>query len=574
MNEPAEGNILEGEFDALLTEYRTLKIRRKEELAPLSQKKRKAEEDYRKQREAENAQRADAEKILKSYCDCFSHVSFQERKEEWLVIKEPPSPAEMVQLEKCKETARDNLSDATSERNRTKEKYEEAAKTLTEEEGNFQSNYGGREIYPNRDDLLEKFGPIIKMLKDEQKRCLRATEDEEARISLLKGSIDKMENAGAVQKEEDGISRCERIIDTKTFNKEAEEAITMITQSGKNLEDAKSRYLDLAGKFSDIEKKNAATLEKTGDVVASIVGHVNVATDYVNGKIELGSVKKDLKIVSSNMRARRSAIDDSLRMKDVGLEAVIKNLLGTLNESIHYLRGLVKASNGAIDIPCLKTSYKRSDFEEKFSEKIKEILHSMSDQVGKSEDGATASRNSIEEDLRSRIVNIRALIAMYVQFAYGQQRSFSMRFRSTAVEDDGKMLTWARVQGLSGGERAQVFFTMLTLLAKTTVDGDEKTKTCFVLLDNPFANLTDDDRWDACFDVAKINKMQVIATRQPSGPSAAIDYFPYRHTLMKVKSGKGYTQKTETDHMPDEASSVMITHCIAANGNAGTARLF
>lgn len=149
-----------------------------------------------------------------------------------------------------------------------------------------------------------------------------------------------------------------------------------------------------------------------------------------------------------------------------------------------------------------------------------------------------------------------------------------MKFTSPRL-GEAKKLTWNELRGLSGGEKAQVFFLICSLLAQTAVEGDPATHRAFLLMDNPFANLSNEERLDYCMDVATANNVQIVATKQLGAAIPILDSFDYRYMLhgYRATSAPVVTIESERTTVPDSSLSVMVARSISLRGHAGTARL-
>ena len=569
------GTLIDGEFTKLSTEYFQLVESWKEEIAPLRQAQRQANDALNEAEAAEETRLDHINGLLKDYCDLVN-VNIEKKRVELFADHKVPTSAEIESYSLACEKAQRELNEAQVAMEAASNVLDERRKSLSDAREAFKREHEGRELYPDRAELNDDF-PTYISIKEREKNGLEQQKDTlEKRKNRLNDFVFDAKQAGADLLSEKNRINFKKIDDLAVFKEELSEAARSFKISENNFVTKRNDYLGNAARFSDTASYKEDVRQYIGEVCASISGHIKSVRDYEQKRIDVAGVERDLKIVINNLEASSSTIKDSIRMKDVGLEAAIKNLMGTLDESIHYLVGLVKSSGDQIRIKNIKRTLPRDEYERKFGEYIKQVLHGISEVADLRNVGGFDQKEEIRKQIKSQLVNIKSLIAIHVMLNAGAQKHMEMEFRSTRAEDNGAWLKWGGVKGLSGGERGQIYFTLLTLLAKTAVTGDEKTKTSFILLDNPFANLGDDDRWDSCLEVAKKNNVQIIATAMPSAPAGIVDCFPYRYVLSKYKCGAGYTQKTERAAMPeqDKEHSLLISRSIKLRGSAGTASLF
>ena len=248
---------------------------------------------------------------------------------------------------------------------------------------------------------------------------------------------------------------------------------------------------------------------------------------------------RDIKLKLGNLSAVCAALMGQIKteidFKDPAFESAAAVLMKVVEKSLGYITALEKDTEGMIRV--YKGGRCRPNdpsYSNDFMEKIKSILRGITDGAFSKTADNDMRMAYIRKDVKEYIVNVKALLAFHIAItdkrAGGASRPLSIKFRSTREGQRDEFLTWKKVKGQSGGESAEVYLQILIMIAKSCF-GESKDESAFVIVDNPFANLKNADRFRTCMDLANRTGVQLIVTSQLNPPIVEQAYFPY-HALL------------------------------------------
>lgn len=571
---PESGNLVQGSFDRLLAEYFELMQQIGAEVGALQKALNEAETEYAEAKESARGKRAEAEKRLRAYCEPFADIDAEARVAESLAEDAPvPTRKQVDALAEARTAANDAFKAADLAKARAQIEKDDAGKKLDGALAALRERCGEKAAIVREPESL--VGDFTKKISEANGRH-RALEKEISALASLEEGCGKAAEC-ARRRGSAAIAHPELtrpIVDLEAYRREIGRSGDELAGAKAAREKSRAGYADAVKAFADTSEASDAMLAETPKAAAAMREHADGVADFIAGRTTLDMAGKTLEKAAGVLNASAAGVKGNLDFNDESLDTAISNLLDVANESIGYLRGLEKSSGGDLEIPCCHRRPPRAEYDARFRDGVRETLVRMSASVGKRDGGLASCRDEISRELEQDVVSIKSLIARHIDIVQGRGVPFSMKFTSPRL-GEAKKLTWNELRGLSGGEKAQVFFLICSLLAQTTVEGDPATHRAFLLMDNPFANLSNEERLDYCMDVATANNVQIVATKQLGAAIPILDSFDYRYMLhgYRATSAPVVTIESERTTVPDSSLSVMVARSISLRGHAGTARL-
>lgn len=572
---PDSGNIVEGAFDRLLEEYGELMTQIDAAVGVLQKAVAAAETEFAEAERSAGRKRDEAEKSLRAYCEPLADVDADERVAGCLAedAQVVPTREQVDALAEARTAANDTLTNARLAGKTAQMKVDADGKSLDAARARLRERCGEDAAVVREPERL--VGDFTAMVADANGRRRALKKRIDALASHEEGcakAADGARRAGAAAVARPEITR--PIVDLKAYRGEIIAAGAALTAAQSRREKSRTAYADAAKAFADTSEASDAMLEAIGIAVAKMKEHAESTAEFVAGKDTIDAVRLTREQAAAQLNANATGIKGDLDFNDEGLDTAIGNLLDVANESVGYLRGLEKSSAGGLEIPCCHRGLRRAEYDARFRESVRDTLVRMSASVSRRDGGLASCRDEIERELDDDVVSIRSLIARHIDIVQGRGVKFAMKFASPRLGEKRK-LTWSGLRGLSGGEMAQVFFLICSLLAQTTVEGDPATRRAFLLMDNPFANLSNETRLDYCMDVAAANNVQIVATKQLGAAIPILDSFDYRYMLHGYQAASAPVVSIEAERtaVPGPSVSVMVARSISLRGHAGTARL-
>ena len=571
---PESGNLVQGSFDRLLAEYFELMQQIGAEVGALQKALNEAETEYAEAKESARGKRAEAEKRLRAYCEPFADIDAEARVAESLAEDAPvPTRKQVDALAEARTAANDAFKAADLAKARAQIEKDDAGKKLDGALAALRERCGEKAAIVREPESL--VGDFTKKISEANGRH-RALEKEISALASLEEGCGKAAEC-ARRRGSAAIAHPELtrpIVDLEAYRREIGRSGDELARAKAAREKSRAGYADAVKAFADTSEASDAMLAETPKAAAAMREHADGVADFIAGRTTLDMAGKTLEKAAGVLNASAAGVKGNLDFNDESLDTAISNLLDVANESIGYLRGLEKSSGGDLEIPCCHRRPPRAEYDARFRGGVRETLVRMSASVGKRDGGLASCRDEISRELEQDVVSIKSLIARHIDIVQGRGVPFSMKFTSPRL-GEAKKLTWNELRGLSGGEKAQVFFLICSLLAQTAVEGDPATHRAFLLMDNPFANLSNEERLDYCMDVATANNVQIVATKQLGAAIPILDSFDYRYMLhgYRATSAPVVTIESERTTVPDSSLSVMVARSISLRGHAGTARL-
>ena len=571
---PESGNLVQGSFDRLLAEYFELMQQIGAEVGALQKALNEAETEYAEAKESARGKRAEAEKRLRAYCEPFADIDAEARVAESLAEDAPvPTRKQVDALAEARTAANDAFKAADLAKARAQIEKDDAGKKLDGALAALRERCGEKAAIVREPESL--VGDFTKKISEANGRH-RALEKEISALASLEEGCGKAAEC-ARRRGSAAIAHPELtrpIVDLEAYRREIGRSGDELARAKAAREKSRAGYADAVKAFADTSEASDAMLAETPKAAAAMREHADGVADFIAGRTTLDMAGKTLEKAAGVLNASAAGVKGNLDFNDESLDTAISNLLDVANESIGYLRGLEKSSGGDLEIPCCHRRPPRAEYDARFRDGVRETLVRMSASVGKRDGGLASCRDEISRELEQDVVSIKSLIARHIDIVQGRGVPFSMKFTSPRL-GEAKKLTWNELRGLSGGEKAQVFFLICSLLAQTAVEGDPATHRAFLLMDNPFANLSNEERLDYCMDVATANNVQIVATKQLGAAIPILDSFDYRYMLhgYRATSAPVVTIESERTTVPDSSLSVMVARSISLRGHAGTARL-
>lgn len=571
---PESGNLVQGSFDRLLAEYFELMQQIGAEVGALQKALNEAETEYAEAKESARGKRAEAEKRLRAYCEPFADIDAEARVAESLAEDAPvPTRKQVDALAEARTAANDAFKAADLAKARAQIEKDDAGKKLDGALAALRERCGEKAAIVREPESL--VGDFTKKISEANGRH-RALEKEISALASLEEGCGKAAEC-ARRRGSAAIAHPELtrpIVDLEAYRREIGRSGDELARAKAAREKSRAGYADAVKAFADTSEASDAMLAETPKAAAAMREHADGVADFIAGRTTLDMAGKTLEKAAGVLNASAAGVKGNLDFNDESLDTAISNLLDVANESIGYLRGLEKSSGGDLEIPCCHRRPPRAEYDARFRDGVRETLVRMSASVGKRDGGLASCRDEISRELEQDVVSIKSLIARHIDIVQGRGVPFSMKFTSPRL-GEAKKLTWNELRGLSGGEKAQVFFLICSLLAQTAVEGDPATHRAFLLMDNPFANLSNEERLDYCMDVATANNVQIVATKQLGAAIPILDSFDYRYMLhgYRAASAPVVTIESERTTVPDSSLSVMVARSISLRGHAGTARL-
>lgn len=572
---PDSGNIVEGAFDRLLEEYGELMTQIDAAVGVLQKAVAAAETEFAEAKRSAGRKRDEAEKSLRAYCEPLADVDADERVAGCLAedAQVVPTREQVDALAEARTAANDTLTNARLAGKTAQMEVDADGKSLDAARARLRERCGEDTAVVREPERL--VGDFTAMVADANGRRRALKKRIDALASHEEGcakAADGARRAGAAAAARPEITR--PIVDLKAYRGEIIAAGAALTAAQSRREKSRTAYADAAKAFADTSEASDAMLEAIGIAVAKMKEHAESTAEFVAGKDTIDAVRLTREQAAAQLNANATGIKGDLDFNDEGLDTAIGNLLDVANESVGYLRGLEKSSAGGLEIPCCHRGLRRAEYDARFRESVRDTLVRMSASVSRRDGGLASCRDEIERELDDDVVSIRSLIARHIDIVQGRGVPFAMKFASPRLGEKRK-LTWSGLRGLSGGEMAQVFFLICSLLAQTTVEGDQATHRAFLLMDNPFANLSNETRLDYCMDVAAANNVQIVATKQLGAAIPILDSFDYRYMLHGYQAASAPVVSIEAERtaVPGPSVSVMVARSISLRGHAGTARL-
>ena len=571
---PESGNLVQGSFDRLLAEYFELMQQIGAEVGALQKALNEAETEYKEAKESARGKRTEAEKRLRAYCEPFADIDAEARVAESLAEDAPvPTRKQVDALAEARIAANDAFKAADLAKARAQIEKDDAGKKLDGALAVLRERCGDKAAIVREPESL--VGDFTKKISEANGKH-RALEKEISALASLEEGCGKAAEC-ARRRGSAAIAHPELtrpIVDLEAYRREIGRSGDELARAKAAREKSRAGYADAVKAFADTSEASDAMLAETPKAAAAMREHADGAADFIAGRTTLDMAGKTLEKAAGVLNASAAGVKGNLDFNDESLDTAISNLLDVANESIGYLRGLEKSSGGDLEIPCCHRRPPRAEYDARFRDGVRETLVRMSASVGKRDGGLASCRDEISRELEQDVVSIKSLIARHIDIVQGRGVPFSMKFTSPRL-GEVKRLTWNELRGLSGGEKAQVFFLICSLLAQTAVEGDPATHRAFLLMDNPFANLSNEERLDYCMDVAAANNVQIVATKQLGAAIPILDSFDYRYMLhgYRAASAPVVTIESERTAVPDSSLSVMVARSISLRGHAGTARL-
>ena len=503
----------DGVFDALLVEYRELSMKNGREVSGLQ-----AEVDELQEilSEKEDIERGSYDELLEAAMDA-----------------EPPTrsdemfgEAEIKRLERNvgKEDAvvarcESRLSVLEGQRDKLARLYEERLRA-------YRTSHGGADPL----SLEELSGFSLEQLDDASRR-LRASQDgvreTQASISGFETALARLLGAGIEEPRGGG--------DGPTVT--SDEAQSLATEALAGLRAALGRTKAAErGLRTSLNELLKWASTRSGDIQSQLTS-LRVVSMAAEGEVSGAKVVQMVDDASRSVELLMSAV--RARLKDVGLlkEQLDAELSHVVMKFRKAMRGMVQASDGRLAINVKARS--GDGFEKSLATwsaaRLEEVVC-----IAREADGAVSDER-IRQCIAKEVLSMRGLADLCATHdAMSSEGRFRLKFRSPRSYDGGKLIAWSDVASGSGGERATVILTVATVLLRTCfVRPDGTYSTGFMLLDNPFANLSADDKLSDWLGVLEHAGMQVIATSMPNPPLVAAHGFGTQYRLERMSSGDG-----------------------------------
>ena len=525
-----DGKIIEGKFDELRASYMQLSAAAEVDETQLlasrnDAKKELGQRDITRKGAYENARDA-----LKDYCEQLADVDFEQRLSEEMVEDGHVGANEREEHKKELKAASRSYMHAAEQANKVELEANAYRATVEELEADFKVNFDGHRIVEDEDALSQDFNAVIlglnRALESAGNRCREINR----RLTLLDDLKNLFADEGIVACEADDLDEIANLSD---FRKVAEEEKRERRTAHASLAKERSALVSRGGRAFSI-----ASDEKWNDLAAFTVELESFAKqveEYAGGAESIRDINLKLGNLSAVCAALMGQIKTEIDFKDPAFESAAAVLMKVVEKSLGYITALEKDTEGMIRV--YKGGRCRPNdpgYSGDFMEKIKSVLRGITDGAFSKTADNDMRMAYIRKDVKEYIVNVKALLAFHIAITDkrpgGTSRRLSIKFRSTREGQRGEFLTWKKVKGQSGGEGAEVYLQILIMIAKSCF-GESKDKSAFVIVDNPFANLKNADRFRTCMDLANRTGVQLIVTSQLNPPIVEQAYFPY-HALL------------------------------------------
>ena len=235
-------------------------------------------------------------------------------------------------------------------------------------------------------------------------------------------------------------------------------------------------------------------------------------------------------------------IEGKLSFSEIQLSSAIDLMSELLGDTLTVYREIQAASDGALRINATtRRNANRDEFDAAFSKWVTGRLDAIINLYSSKPDGM--SEENIRFELRQRLLSPEALTNFYVMQTQGDS-SLRVTFRNPRDYASG-YVSWRDAMGSSGGEKTSVILTLLTAMLASCFRANGESRSGFMLLDNPFANMSSDDKVESWLNAAAACRMQIISTTQPRPPLSALSGFPSHVKLGRVARGDTFMLATK-----------------------------
>lgn len=526
------GQIIEGTFEKLRSDYDALKATADDEEAKLLSQRRDASEVVNKARIEENSTREEAEKQLKTYCDHFSNVDFAAEVEKRLSEDEPTGTNEHLGHVKNEKETQQALNAASCEvgyaKGEARTLGENAQKLLNDFNGNFE----GYELVTDEDTLSKDFNTILRNLNREIRKLNKDKENLEGVAGKLR-KICMLCSGYGIQSVL--LEQFEQIDNFEDFSEKIESLHSNQKQTISDLAKVKKNLGLQANRSLKVEEK-----ENWGEFAAfnlELNSLGKMIERYQDKAESLSAVSKELETLDNIAGSFEAHLKLEMDLHDPTFDSAIAMIMQVTGGTLRYISTLERDTDGLVKIK-RGGAFKPNDetYSTAFRDKIKALLRELTDSVFKQFPNNDQRTKTLKNEISDCIVNIRSLLAFHIAITNrtAQNPKLGIEFRSTREGQRSEYLTWNQVKGESGGEGAEVFMQILIMIARSCF-GSDKNRSAFLFIDNPFANLTNTNRIGVCMDLADRMNVQLIVTSQLNPPIAELSRFPY-HALLRARN--------------------------------------
>ena len=428
MAKPESGNLVQGSFDRLLTEYFELMQQIGAEVGALQKALNEAETEYAEAKESARGKRAEAEKRLRAYCEPFADIDAEARVAESLAEDAPvPTRQQVDALAEARTAANDAFKAADLAKARAQIEKDDAGKKLDGALAALRERCGEKAAIVREPESL--VGDFTKKISEANGRH-RALEKEISALASLEEGCGKAAEC-ARRRGSAAIAHPELtrpIVDLEAYRREIGRSGDELARAKAAREKSRAAYADAVKAFADTSEASDAMLAETPKAAAAMREHADGVADFIAGRTTLDMAGKTLEKAAGVLNASAAGVKGNLDFNDESLDTAISNLLDVANESIGYLRGLEKSSGGDLEIPCCHRRPPRAEYDARFRDGVRETLVRMSASVGKRDGGLASCRDEISRELEQDVVSIKSLIARHIDIVQGRGVPFSMKF--------------------------------------------------------------------------------------------------------------------------------------------------
>lgn len=524
------GELIEGEFDELRASYMQLFAAAEADETLLLASRKDAKKELGQKEVTKRGAYENASDALKDYCEQLADVDFNQRLLIEMVEGGEVGANEQEEHKKNLNAARQSYAKAAEEVNKVEVAANAYRRTVEDLESDFKVKFDGHRIVEDEDALSQDFNAVILGLN----RTLESARNRSREINRRLALLDDLKNLFVGE----GIAACEsddfdEIANLSDFRKAIEEEKRERRSASASLSKERSALISRGGRTFSI-----APDEKWNDLAAFTVELESFAKqveEYAGGTVSIRDIRLKLGNLSAVCAALMGQIKTEIDFKDPAFESAAALLMKVVEKSLSYITALEKDTEGMIRVyKGGKCRPNDPSYSSDFMEKIKSVLRGITDGAFSETSDNDVRIAHIRKDVKECIVNVKALLAFHIAItdkrAGGTSRPLSIRFRSAREGQGDEFLTWKKVKGQSGGEGAEVYLQILIMIARSCF-GESKDKSAFVIVDNPFANLKNADRFGTCMDLANRTGVQLVVTSQLNPPIVEQAYFPY-HALL------------------------------------------